>query len=306
MQGIADVLRLRYDRVDSKVPTDIWNRLCSRLRVVSVCRLPQIASEHRLSNSQVLSSLSRRRAGILSRCQWHDLMPEYDHTNSLDGLMDLVCQLPCALALYDRESEDFATADNPATTPLLGILAQLYEWQAALRNQECPLYTVVPAQLRNPSDDAYATRLFPFAIVFRSLQVGTYCVLSWAIQLLIYTSLLKEDSNSEKKLRSLAFASIEDHEKQSALLDAFTALPSETIKAEADRIARLVCQVVEYCNRMEMGIFGPQVMLFTRWAMRSYFRQVSAERELSWCLNIPRMYGLPTRCGIRLMSFQEE
>ena len=233
-------------------------------------------------------------------------MPGYENTDSLDNLMDLVGELPHALALYEHQiNEPLVEGEHPAIITMVRTLAELYDWQTALRENESPLYTVGPAQLKNPSDDAYTSRLFPFALNFRCLQVGLYCVVSWAMQLQIYTSLLRCPGNESKSIRSLAFVCAVEH-SEDELLGSLTSLPSETIKAEADRIVRLICQCIEYCNRLEMGIFGPQTMLFTQWTMRSYFRQLGAERELSWCLNIPNMRGAPTRCGIRLMAFQGE
>jgi hypothetical protein len=219
--------------------------------------------------------------------------------------MDIACELPQALSIYDNASI-FDAESKDAMKQMFTVLAHTYKWQSDLREKRSPIDTVGPAQLKNPADDAYFTQLFPHVLNFRSLQVGCYSVLSWALQLQIYTSLLKTPEHENRHSRNLFFKSFESKgSDNNDLLGYCNYLPQEPLKQEADRIARLVCQSFEYCNRLEMGIFGPQTMLFTQWTIRSYYKQVGADRELSWCLNVPNMHGAPTRCGIRLMTFRE-
>lgn len=256
-----------------------------------------------LTMKKVLSSLSRRQKGILRRSQWKGLMPDFENANSLDSLMDLACELPQALAIHET---DASIEREDATRQMFAVLAHTYQWQAELRARRSPIYTVGPTQLTNPADDPFSSKLFPYVLTFQSLQVGCYNVLSWAFQLQIYTNLLKTPGYENRDIRSLVVKSFENEAPNTDdVLGCRKYLPQEPLKQEADRIARLICQSFEYCNHLEMGIFGPQTMLFTQWTVRSYYKQVGAERELSWCLNVPNMHGAPTRCGIRLMTFRE-
>src|ERR1700744_1931222 len=100
-------------------------------------------------------------------------MPDHSNVDPLDKLMHISCELPCVL-----ETADALLARGPGTEKdraevtgaLISTLSNLYAWQTELRKSSLrPFYTTVPAQLWNPTDDERGSRLFPFAIRFRSL-----------------------------------------------------------------------------------------------------------------------------------------
>ncbi|KAF2464800.1 uncharacterized protein BDR25DRAFT_271487 [Lindgomyces ingoldianus] len=276
VQGIADVLRLKRRFTD--VSTTIWLRLWSRLRVISI-----------------LSQLTGRQQDSVSAAQWADFMPDKSNLDPMDQLMDIVCELPqildsaTKLVLTGQSGDSEITA---AVAALWSIMGDLYAWQARLcAASPTPLYTAVPSKLNNPSDDTHDMKLFPFALEFRSLQTATHFVASWAFQLHIHTTLqrLFEERDEARTMASRFF-------------DLHNSFGS--IQYEAGKLARLLCQSIEYCHRIEMGTFGPQTMVYPQWIMRQFFTQCGAERELQWCNNVGNMSGIGTRCGIKLMAFQ--
>jgi len=229
-------------------------------------------------------------------------MPDHPNTDPLDILVDVVCELPHEVEKFESSIQICRSHDVSAMEALLEVLATIFEWQSHLRqSSNAQLYSAKPAQLTNPADDSYEGPLFPFALNFRSIRIGTYFVLSWGLQLQICATLLNAPEEMLQHVRDITPWAVTS---SSAEIDGSPPTLRRVLKAEADRIARLLCQTVEYCHRPEMGIFGPQTMLYTQWMMRSYFRQVEAGRELQWCLNIPNMRGAPTRCSIRTMSFE--
>jgi hypothetical protein len=229
-------------------------------------------------------------------------MPDNANEDLTDNLFNIVCELPHAIEEAEIAARSLEPDGKPVAKRLLQVLVNMYEWQSRMRQSaEPPLYSAKPSQLINPADEGHTEQLFPFALSFRSLLICTYFVLSWAISLQTHATLLLLPEAALQSNTGLAplLRSIYDPG-----FDEATTPLKQIIKDEADRLARLLCQTVEYCHQPEMGILGPQTMLYTQWLMRSYFRQVGAERELAWCLNVPNMRGAPTRCSIKTMSFQ--
>ncbi|KAF2794871.1 hypothetical protein K505DRAFT_241199 [Melanomma pulvis-pyrius CBS 109.77] len=276
IQGIADVLRLKPEFTD--VSTTIWLRLWSRLRVISV-----------------LSQLTGRQQGSMSAAQWADLMPDKSNFDPMDQLMDIVCELPRTL---DSATKIFPTEQSGdlevevAVTDLWSIMSDIHVWQVRLcAASPTPLYTAVTSKLDNPSDGAHDTKLFPFALEFQSSQTATHLVASWAFQLHIHT-VLQRFLEERGENRTVPIQFIDLHNSFGNIL------------READKLARLLCQSIEYCHRIEMGTFGPQTMVYPQWIMRQFFARYGTEREVKWCNNIRNMSGIGTRCGIKLMVFQ--
>ena len=79
-----------------------------------------------------------------------------------------------------------------------------------------------------------------------------------------------------------------------------------SVKEEADKLARCICQSIEYCHKIENGTIGPHMTTYAQWVLKSYFRRFHQERELAWCLNIKNMRGPGFRHGIELMGFQDQ
>lgn len=289
VQGIYEVLQLRYAQAAPKIPLDIWNSLCSRLRLVSV-----------------LSTLTRYQKGILTRSQWSSLMPDSDLSDVCDALMDITCELPFMLEDLENRLSDPGQDCRAVIKQIVDVLLDTYRLQSRVRQTSAePIYSTAPAQLINPADDAYNSKLFPFAIIFRSLTHAVHCILTWSVQLQIYASLMPPSEWRTRSVREQVLWAMDRDITDMASLDGdYWMLPSGSMKEAADQIGRMLCQSVEYCHRPEKGLFGPQTMLYAQFIMRSYYRQANCERELSWCLNVQNMHGIPTRCSVKTMTFQ--
>jgi len=213
----------------------------------------------------------------------------------LDQLMDIVCELPQrfdSVLQHCTEGQSEGFELNKAITAIWSVMRSIYVWQARLyAASPTPLYRAVPSALDNPSDSNHGTKLFPFALEFCSMQIATQIVASWAFQLHIHAI-----------LQRLAEERSEAGTVPSQFVDLYNSFGN--IQNEADKLARYLCQSVEYCHRIEMGTFGPQAMVYPQWIMRQYFARRGFEREMQWCNNIRNMSGIGTRCGIKLMAFQ--
>jgi hypothetical protein len=242
-------------------------------------------------------------------------MPGRTNIDPLDQLMDFACDLPFIYETADMllAVPDPSVCDRVAVVEaLIRVMSNIYTWQAELRQSSgTSIYRMIPSKLVNPVDDGFAVKLFPFAIYFRSLQVASYFAVSWAILLQAHASLLRlsdhfgQGYQTQASITDLLLRCGSPGEETARRLGAdISMLPSGSIKEEGDKLARYLCQSIEYCHMMEMGTFGPQTMCYSRWIMRSYYQQVGAERELQWCRNVENMHGTATRCGIKMMVFQ--
>lgn len=247
---------------------------------------------------KTLSQLTRRERGPLSRAQWSKLMPGSSSTELFDQLMNIACELPGTLEeaaeLFVVQETDSCEEDKSKTVivELWNVLKEIYDSQARLHaNSPEPLYTAVPSKFTNPADERYETKLFPFALTFRSLEILSYFVVSWAMQLQILATLLQL-----KHEGVILEAMPPDFHN---LHDSFGG-----IRGEAERLGRYLCQSVEYCHRTEMGTAGPQTMLYSKWVMRYFLTRFGTEREVEWCQRIGCMDGMDATCGIKMMAFQ--
>ncbi|KIV98670.1 uncharacterized protein PV09_09551 [Verruconis gallopava] len=296
VQGVADVLRLRQSEAVSPVPSSIWYRLCSRLRVMSV-----------------LSQLIRRQKGALTAAQWMEVLPEHADTDPLDKIMHICCDLPDTLeAIEDVLIRDnsFEPCIQKITDKLVHTLAKISLLQSnLLQSSPTALYTTVPALLTSPADNGEHSKLFPFVFTFRSLQVASYFIVSWALQLHIYMSLMRlsmrRGSSGDSYSTVLDLLAVSPgSEDEEFIRGNYVALQRGTIKEVAEKLAHDLCRSVEYCHKPHMGTYGPQTMLYSQWVLREYFQHFGSQRELLWILAVKEMRGAPTRCGMMMMKFQ--
>lgn len=191
---------------------------------------------------------------------------------------------------------------------ILAVLEKFHDHHQRYSAEKAgPLYWAVPSSLHNPSDDHYKSKLFPFALQFDSLETASHVVLQWAIvcQVLfnmveLYQHFCADTIPSSKIDQS---KSEDPTVPESLMKSKFSTLSS--VKEEADKLARCLCQSIEYCHRTENGTAGPQMTCYAQWVLKSYFRQFHYERELAWCLNIKNMRGPGFHNGIELMGFQD-
>jgi hypothetical protein len=244
--------------------------------------------------------------------QLSQLMSTSSQHDSFHELIDIACEVPVLL----EESDMLISSRN--TTPehwrinlfkaSFAVLEKLYD-----RNQKYgaksgrPLYWALPSGVDNPADDPYTSKLFPFALQFESLETASQVVLWWAIVLQVLCSMIDLYHHF---FGSSTLSSAFDESRSENLTGPEPLMNSRfptmsSVKEEADKLARCLCQSIEYCYKIENGTIGPQATTYAQWVLKSYFRKFYSERELVWCLNIKNMRGPGFRHGIELMGFQD-
>jgi hypothetical protein len=252
----------------------------------------------------VIIALRERKALVLEPSVWRQLINVDGSVDSLEGLVNIISEVPILL-----EDTDHVVASGISSPELLQALIQIFQrfnaWQHSYKSRsEGPMYWAVPSRLHNPSDDAFANKLFPFALEFTSLNMAIQCSFSSAVMLQVLTAALLLLGNG-----SSPYMSIVEQRKDDNMLKLHTWSMGETswsllsIQHEADRLARFLCQTLEYCFRYEMGTLGAQTTCHPQWAFKSYFQQAGLQRELEWCKNIKCMHGNSLRSGLALMLF---
>jgi hypothetical protein len=221
-------------------------------------------------------------------------------------------------AYYDRVSK---LAKN-----LLDVGRKLYDWRQAFRqNLGGQIYWAVLATAHNPADDGYSERLFPFALEFESLDVAMPVTLSSGVILqilgvLLHLTRLLDPAQHNPEQLSLDFVSSNNSSRTVAcvrilptddslikVLSNGNTLPTAaSIRFAADKLARFVCQAVQYCHKTELGTLGPQSTCHSQWSLRRYFRQTGLTRELEWCQNIKQMTGPDFRGGLDLFLMRDD
>lgn len=244
--------------------------------------------------------------------QLSQLMSASSEHDSFHELIDVACEVPVLLEESDMliASRNIMPEQWRASLfkPSLTVLEKLHDHNQKYRAKTGrPLYWAMPSGVDNPADAPYNSKLFPFALQFESLETASQLVLWWAIVLQVLCSII--DLYQHFFGRS-TLSSAFDQSKfwdltgpEPCLNSRFPTMSS--VKKEADKLARCLCQSIEYCHKIENGTIGPQMTTYAQWVLKSYFRQFRYERELVWCLNIKNMRGPGFRHGIELMGFQD-
>jgi hypothetical protein len=202
----------------------------------------------------------------------------------------------------------------------LAVADQLDTWRRSFRAEHpASPYWAVHSNAENPSDDNFESKLFPFSLDFEFLDTAVQYILFWAVTLEVLGSILRLYNHFFGQLdqpptfeECLEYSTSQTVDTNCAMPNVY--IPSNlkfssilAIRAEADIVARYLCQSMEFCHRKDTGTVGPQSTCFAQWAIRSYFRtNIGYERELAWCLNIKNMRAHGSRFGIELMSFKDE
>jgi hypothetical protein len=199
----------------------------------------------------------------------------------------------------------------------IGVVNQMHIWQLQTK-VDGPIipYWAVLSQIHNPADDKYSTKLFPFALEFDSLDSAIMFSFTWSIHLQIFTKIIQIhrwfDShgallpglhdvfghNGQQNLQSPSAGT-------SYYMNPYK-ISISFIKAEADKLGRLLCQCIGYCYRTDMGTLGPQSCRYLLWVTRQFFRQNAGyERELEWALQIKDVTGPGLHDRLDLMEFED-
>ncbi|UKZ78863.1 hypothetical protein TrVFT333_006609 [Trichoderma virens FT-333] len=242
----------------------------------------------------VIQGLIQRRSLSLEPNRWRFLIGPSDSDGSFVRLMHLVVDVPSMLqeayALLSGGNKPLEASQYNAL--LMQKFQELDTWRHLRQREHDPLYWSVMSRMDNPADEGYADKLFPFALMFSSMgnaSVWMFC--STFMLHILETALLLEELKSTKP-NGVSISSLP---------------PDDFSKwADADGLARMLCQSIEFCCRMENGLFGIQATCSTQWTLRRYFRRRGLSRELEWCRRIKDMKGPGSICGIDLMQFGHE
>ncbi|KAG5772242.1 hypothetical protein H9Q69_004557 [Fusarium xylarioides] len=281
-QGVSEILRHR------SVPdtnTASWNDLCRRLCVICV-----------------IQALSQKKPLNLEPKLWREHIGPWAAPESFGALLDMTIDIPSVMAeAYALASS--LEANGERLSRYIDLLTEkfylLENWRVlvhrniAARNQT-PLFWSVPSRASNPADDGYPDKLFPFALMFSSVEAASPWILGSSIMLDILETILLLRAKVESMGVSTSLGKSND---------SYTGndLPNQ---ADADHIARMLCQSVEYCYRSENGTFGPQITCNAQATLLGYFAGRGMKRELEWCRGIKYMTGPGTSFGIDLMQFK--
>ncbi|KAJ6437388.1 ebs-bah-phd domain-containing protein [Purpureocillium lavendulum] len=277
-QGISELLR---HRGVPAVPTPSWRSLCLRLCVI--CVIQSLAQRHSLS---------------LAPDRWRELVGPAQSPAGFPRLLEIAAEVPAIMedvhALLSRGAASHDGRSHHYKRILVQKYHQLDAWRQRYQQMASPgqFYWPVLSRLESPADEAYPDKLFPFALKFHSIEDAITWIFCCTITLQVLEGFLRLDAlpNTTTMPSPLSHGSTSGSDP----------VPTQ---ADADALARRLCQSVEFCYGIENGTFGPQGTCSTQWALLNYFRRRGLRRELEWCENIKNMRGPASSCGIDLMRF---
>ncbi|KAF5664980.1 hypothetical protein FHETE_6840 [Fusarium heterosporum] len=283
-QGISEILR--YRAVADTI-TQSWSDLCRRLCII--CVIQAMVQKHSL---------------ILEPHIWRQHIGPPTEPASFGGLLDLVINIPSVMA----DARSLAQVDKDYINRALQIdlliqkFHELDHWrtlhhQYSWTQSQIPVYWSVPARAINPAEKNYEDKLFPFALVFSSIAAATTWIFASSMMLDILDTVILLCPGHIPNNSMLASI---DHN----LYDGAVSNVLHAVKVDADRLARLLCQTIEYCYRSENGTFGPQMTCYMQATLLRYFAHCGLTRELEWCRAISKMECPGTSFGIVLMQLR--
>ncbi|RKL04930.1 hypothetical protein BFJ70_g17153 [Fusarium oxysporum] len=287
-QGISEILYRR--RIPEKTSLN-WTNLCRRLCIICV-----------------IQALFQRRSLILEPDIWRQHIGLPVALGSFSKFLDIIIDIPSVMAgahtlILHKET------DLKQSLQCFSLLHQKFRdldhWRELHHRSttayiQGPLYWSVLSRANNPTDDGYVDKLFPFALMFSSVESACAWVLCSTIMLdVLYTISLLGLSNvsNDKTLPSLTDI-IEDK------IPEYNASNISSIGlTDADRLARMLCQSIEFCYRRVNGTFGPQMTSYTQSILLRYFSYRGLNRELEWCIAIKDMRGPGTNFDVNVRQF---
>ncbi|WZH45739.1 hypothetical protein QYS62_006807 [Fusarium acuminatum] len=246
---------------------------------------------------QVIQAMLQKRPLILEPHIWRQHITP-TAVVSFGGLLDLAIDVPSIMAeAYDLSHTEYSFEQSlPYINLLMKKFYNIDSWRA-LQNKttweqtQTPVYWSVPAKASNPTDSYYTDKLFPFALIFESIESASSWIFGSTMMLdILDTVLLLRPNATLPRLNG-------------SLDDSIILSVPDTVQSDADKIARLLCQAIEYCYRTENGTFGPQITCYAQATLRTYFAHRGLHRELDWCRAISDMTGPGASFGIGLMQF---
>ncbi|KAK6950719.1 hypothetical protein Daesc_007244 [Daldinia eschscholtzii] len=272
-----------------------------------------------------LEALTKRQAQILENDIWRQIVTESGLTVALDEVYRMVADIPAflerAVALPSISDHImFLKEAASVTQSILAMVDAVESWHDEFwKASPTPRSWSVPSQATNPTDVDPSNKIFPFCFEFESLGVAVPVVMCWSVCAQLYSTVIQ--------IHNLVQARLGRHIDLQTLLDQADASPVnlgspssqnnllpgpsstrsiQDIQSEGARMARFVCQSMEYFHRIEMGTYGGHATTYPSWSARQYFRlHPGHEREWLWIQNMHMMEGPNTRWGLSLMTFAD-
>jgi hypothetical protein len=258
---------------------------------------------HALTLTQVIQAMVQKQHLLLEPYIWRQHVTPTTAV-SFGGLLDLAIDIPSVMAeAYNLSRIEYTFAESlPYINLLVKKFHDINDWRA-LHNEstwaqsQTPVYWSVPARASNPTDSYYTEKLFPFALIFTSMESASAWIFASSMMLDILNTILSLHRSTDTHNTTLP--SLDEDRNDSIIFSV-----PETVQSDGDKIARLLCQSMEYCYRTENGTFGAQITCYAQATLLKYFSHCGLSRELDWCRAISGMTGPGAKFGIGLMQFK--
>ncbi|KAI1373408.1 hypothetical protein F4677DRAFT_429545 [Hypoxylon crocopeplum] len=307
-RGIAEILRLRGPEMAS---TLAWRHLFSRMRIVCT-----------------LEALTKRQAQILENDIWRQIVTESDINGALDEVYQMIADIPIildqAVTLSSISDQGTLLKESAAVAwSLLTMVKYVELWHDEFwKASPTPRAWSVPSRAVNPADADPLDRIFPFCFEFESLGVAIPVVMCWSVAAQLFSNVIQIHDLVQARLGcrvvlddllAQAYTTVgntagplEESSQNAPLFTTDKSRSIQDVKSEGAKMARYVCQSLEYFHRVKMGTYGGHATTYASWSARQYFRlHPGCERELLWLQNIHKMEGPDTRWGLSMMTFPD-
>ncbi|KAI2627719.1 hypothetical protein GGR54DRAFT_429189 [Hypoxylon sp. NC1633] len=296
--GIAEILRLRDPEMAS---TPAWRHLFSRMRIVCT-----------------LEALTKRQAQILENDIWRQIVTESGISGALDEVYQMIADVPAILeqaaALPSTMDQLILQESAVVAQSILAMVKHVESWHDRFwKASRAPRAWSVPSSAVNPADVNLSDKIFPFCFEFESVSVAVPVVMCWSVAAQLYSNVIQIHNLVQARLGSrmildhlLAQPDANDIGSANVPGSSGQGRSIQDIQSEGTKMARDVCQSLEYFHRVEMGTYGGHATTYPCWSVRQYFRlHPGHERERAWIQNMHKMEGPNTRWGLSMMTFPD-
>ncbi|KAF4968458.1 hypothetical protein FSARC_4152 [Fusarium sarcochroum] len=202
-----------------------------------------------LSTCEVIQAMVMKHFLTLEPDTWRQLIGSPVNSGTLSGLLDIIMDVPSAMAgarlLIARNERDSVELIHFANL-LIQKFHDLDNWRSLHHHcpDQPPLYWSIPSKASNPADDHQNDKLFPFALIFSSIQQATAWIFCSSTMLDVLNTILLLRSSSITTNITLSHV---DDVLQGTILDHSASSVLLQVQADADKLARMLCQSIEYC-----------------------------------------------------------
>jgi hypothetical protein len=308
--------------------TPTWRHLFSRMRVVCVS-LVELSAVLRLIISQTLEAMTKRQAHVLENHIWRQFATESSSGSALDAFCQVMADIPAtlerAVALPSILNRRVFLNEAAKVAQSALAMARLVEfWPDEFwKTPSTTRFWSTPSRAANPADVDPLDRTFPFCFEFESLSVAVTTIMSWSVAAQLYSNVIQIHNLVQARLGPqiefeylLSEADITVANAASPLKvssqnplepTASNGYSIEEIQSAGTRMARYVCQSLEYFHQIDLGTYGGHATTYPSWSARHYFHlHPGHERERSWLQNIDKMEGPGMRWGVSMMTFTDD